>query len=138
MRWLAALGAGLTLVACQPVPAAEAPADPVPRPGPGAPVETDCDLVIVFGSYGGGADGALRERVRELLTATVGVRDVSEKSWGREGESTFCVHADTRAADGLYATIASWIPDDSRLYPTSVSHRDGRRHEADWPTEENQ
>ncbi len=124
----AGLGVAVALAACQTVttPGLEGPAQPEPAVTPG------CDVEVVFGSYAGGADQALRLRVRGLLESERGAR-FTERPWGREGESTFCVQADAAVADRLYVTIARWIPDSSRQAPTSVAHRDGRRRAAAWP-----
>ncbi|GAA0643404.1 hypothetical protein GCM10009101_15110 [Brevundimonas lenta] len=127
---VAGLVLGLTLAACQTSP--EVPTAPVTQMSVSIPV--DCDIEVVFGSYAMGADQALRGRVRELLASNTGVGEFSEKRWGREGESTFCIHAiNPGAADSLYTTIAGWIPDSSDRHPTSVAHRDGRSRAATWP-----
>lgn len=93
-----------------------------------------CDVEIVFGSYAMGVDRDLRSNILRIITSDPDVADWNEKPWGREGESTVCVHSPNEAAtDRLYDRIAALIPPHSDRAPTSVIHIDGRRKEATLP-----
>lgn len=97
-----------------------------------------CDVTVNFGSYAMGVDHELKTRIQALLEADAGVEDVEETRWGREGESTLCIHAPGRGvADRLFNQIAEMIPDQSDRAPTTVTHRDGRSDSANPPPEWN-
>lgn len=102
-----------------------ASAEPVAEATSAAP--TVCDVEVTFDSYGGGADGELRDAVRALIQDNPGVTEIEEKRRGREGESTLCVRTrDDVTADRIYDTVAAQISQTSKRPPTSVRHRDGR------------
>ncbi|MGV8929472.1 MAG: hypothetical protein ACOH1E_06955 [Brevundimonas sp.] len=93
-----------------------------------------CDVEIVFGSYAMGVDQALKASILRTVRSNADVAEWSEVRWGREGESTVCVHSPNEsAADRLYDRIAVQIPTYSDRAPTSVVHIDGRRKEATLP-----
>lgn len=93
-----------------------------------------CHVEVSFGSYAMGVDGELKARIQTLIAADDDVMDVSERRWGREGESTLCVSTlGMPAADRLYGEIAALIPEHSERAPTTVSHIDGRSRASTWP-----
>jgi len=98
------------------------------------PSIAQCDVEIVFGSYAMGVDQDLRAVILRAVRSDPDVADWSEQRWGREGETTVCVHSPNAAAtDRLYDRIAALIPQHSDRAPTSVIHIDGRRKEATLP-----
>lgn len=98
------------------------------------PVIEQCDVEIVFGSYAMGVDGELKASILRTLSSDPNVADWNDHPWGREGESTVCVHSPNQAAtDRFYDRIAALIPTHSDRAPTSVAHIDGRRKEATLP-----
>lgn len=110
---LIALTGALALAACETV---EPPA-----------IRDGCDVEVSFGSYAMGVDRDLKTRVMAFVDDSDDVVDVTERPWGREGESTLCVlTAGASAADRVYARIAGLIPARSERAPTTVTHRDGR------------
>lgn len=98
------------------------------------PIIEQCDVEIVFGSYAMGVDGTLKATIVRTVGSDPDVADWQEHPWGREGESTICVHSPNPAAtDRFYDRIAALIPASSERAPTSVAHIDGRRKEATLP-----
>ena len=98
------------------------------------PFLEQCDVEIVFGSYAMGVDQELKSRILRTVSNDSDVAEWNERSWGREGESTVCVHSPSEAAtDRLYDRLAALIPAHSDRAPTSVEHIDGRRKEATLP-----
>jgi hypothetical protein len=93
-----------------------------------------CDVEVSFGSYGAGTDRALHESIISLTRGNADVASAEETSWGREGETTLCVHTpDAAAANRIYGAIAAQIPQTATKAPTTVRHRDGRSRASAYP-----
>ena len=107
---------------------------PVAPSGPISDVQRACDVTVSFGSYAMGVDHELKTRILILVDQAVGLDNMEERRWGREGESDLCIHAPAPgAADRLFEQIAALIPATSDRAPTTVTHRDGRRDQSTWP-----
>ena len=95
-----------------------------------------CEVEVRFGSYAMGVDRELKDSVLQLVREDSGVLSSTESPWGREGESTLCVHTDNaRTADRVYEGIVALLPPHSDRAPTTVIHADGRRREVGLPPE---
>lgn len=93
-----------------------------------------CDVTVSFGSYGMGVDRELKARILSFVEDGSDAAAWPESTWGREGESSFCILTDTVAATNrLYDGIVALIPRYSSRAPTMVTHIDGRSHASSLP-----
>ncbi|WP_297511232.1 hypothetical protein [uncultured Caulobacter sp.] len=116
---LAAL-AVLALSACAAAPV---------TPGPAR-----CDVTIKFGSYGGGIDRALADKVAATVKADRDVARAEIKPWGREGEFDQCLTAKPgRDARAMYQRYRALLPDRNLKAPTSIEGPDRLRFETIGP-----
>lgn len=121
----------LPLAALLALAATGAQARYMPLPGSpqrATPTPADCPLIVGFGSYAMGIDGAAYASVDRLLRADRGVRAVTRHPWGREGEVTLCARTRSRAdAQRLFTAIRARLPARPRG-PISLELLGGRRY----------
>ena len=121
MRRLAALLSPLALAACAAAPVADA--------GPAR-----CDVTIKFGSYGGGIDRDLADKVAATVKADRDVARSERKPWGREGEFDQCLTVKKdRDAKATYERYRALLPAKNLKAPTSIEGPDGLRFETIGP-----
>lgn len=107
----------------------------VPATPAAAATTAACDVEVSFGSYGAGTDRALHDSILSLTRGNADVVTAEETPWGREGETTLCLHAkDDAAANRIYGAIAAQIPQTGAKAPTTVRHRDGRSRATAYPS----
>lgn len=99
-----------------------------------AAVVDACDLKVEFGSYAMGEDEPLRGHVLAFLDDNRDVTGFDETRWGREGESTLCLHtAGPAATERTWDALVGIVPRFGERAPTRVIHRDGRVHTSALP-----
>lgn len=98
------------------------------QPPSDAPLtDLPCDVQVSYGSFGPGVDTPLKQRIADMVANDPAVIEASEEGWGREGETTLCLHTQDRAAaDRLFEAIVALLPVEAPRAPTTVTHRDGR------------
>ncbi|MDB5456894.1 MAG: hypothetical protein JWP92_2479, partial [Caulobacter sp.] len=93
-----------------------------------------CDVTIKFGSYGMGADHVVAERVSLVARKDHGVRSVTRRPWGREGELDLCVTALSPAfAPGVFERLRPLIPAKGKVGPISILGPNGAHIEIAGP-----
>jgi hypothetical protein len=108
----------LTLAACAAAPA------PAAR----------CDVTIRFGSYGGGIDRPLADRVAAAVKADRDIARWERKPWGREGEYDLCLTAKSeRNLKALFERYRALLPARNLQAPTSIEGPEGMRFETIGP-----
>ena len=116
---LAAL-AVLTLSACAAAPVSQA--------------DARYDVKIRFGSYGGGIDRELADKVAATVKADRDVARSERKPWGREGEFDQCLTVKKdRDAKATYERYRALLPAKNLKAPTSIEGPDGLRFETIGP-----
>ncbi len=112
--------AALALSACAAAPVSQA--------------EARCDVTIKFGSYGGGIDRELADKVAATVKADRDVARSERKPWGREGEFDQCLTAKPRRdAKAMYERYRALLPGRNLKAPTSIEGPDGLRFETIGP-----
>ena len=93
-----------------------------------------CDVTVRFGSYGAGADQAVADRVALAARTDHGVRRITRRPWGREGELDLCVMAKSAAlAPGVFERLRPLIPAKGKAGPISILGPNGAHIEIAGP-----
>ena len=93
-----------------------------------------CDVTVRFGSYGAGADHVVAERVATVARTDHGVRKVTRRPWGREGELDLCVMAKSaELAPGVFERLRPLIPAKGKAGPISILGPNGAHIEIAGP-----
>lgn len=92
-----------------------------------------CDLLITFGSYGGGVDHETFKKVHTYFSKSPAVKSSESWSSGFEGDSTYCLQVDDGKSDKIYDEIRALVPTHSRKGWTSIEKKDGTRFQTEWP-----
>ncbi len=93
-----------------------------------------CDITIRFGSYGGGVDRPLADRIAETAKVDRDLAQTERKPWGREGEYDLCLSVKSgRDAKAIYQRYRAMLPAKALQAPTSITGPDGLMFETIAP-----
>lgn len=95
---------------------------------------SSCDLVVTFGSYGGGTDAKTEAKVIEYFNSNK--RKIrSHESWvvGMEGDTSYCLKVKAGEADNIVEEIRGMVPAESKKGWTAIRKDGAQIFQTTWP-----